>query len=281
MLAIVPLVLGALLPAVPIIMFLQYLGIDWLVSAVSLLAFSVAILVLRMLVDRQRHWPNLRLWLGDVAIGFVVACITQGVMLLTGWAAGWYRIAPAALPSVLSGVLQALVVYIMVGIMEELMSRAWMLPNLAQWMRGFMHPKAALLLAWFLSSAVFGVLHIFNDNASITSTLLLVGAGLMLGVPMLVMGDIGLAVGLHIGWNWFMGAVSGLPVSGGAVGAALLQTTAVGPEAMTGGAFGPEAGLLGAIGMVLCVMMTLLVARRRGPLRLAEEVTDYQRASII
>jgi hypothetical protein len=53
-----------------------------------------------------------------------------------------------------------------------------------------------------------------------------------------------LPIGLHLGWNFFEGAVFGYPVSGMNLSPNLLVQEARGPAWITGGTFGPEAGLV-------------------------------------
>ena len=76
----------------------------------------------------------------------------------------------------------------------------------------------------------------------------IVAAGLMLGLPYLLTGKLGLSIGLHIGWNLFQGNVFGFPVSGfEPSGATVFAIEQAGPPILTGGAFGPEGGLLGLL----------------------------------
>ncbi len=70
------------------------------------------------------------------------------------------------------------------------------------------------MLAWFASSIALGVLHVFNPNASLISTLYLVLAGLFLGLGLVMTGSLAIPIGLHITWNFFQGNVFGFPVSG-------------------------------------------------------------------
>ena len=100
----------------------------------------------------------------------------------------------------------------------------------------------------------------------------------MLGISPVFTGSIAMAVGAHIGWNWFMGAVFGFAVSGTDVaGGSLIRITVSGPELWTGGAFGPEGGLLGLLGVaVLAGLMLFRIYRRHGELRLVSSLSDYR-----
>ena len=97
-----------------------------------------------------------------------------------------------------------------------------------------------------LSSVVFGLAHIFNPNAGWISTLGIIAAGFFLAFGYLRTRQLWLPIGLHIGWNFFLGPVFGFPVSG-LEPFHLLGLNVSGPDLITGGAFGPEAGLVGLV----------------------------------
>ncbi len=245
----------------------------------TLLAISTGALLSRWLLDRQKPHAAPHA-LRDAAAGFIIAGIAQTVIFVTALAAGWLHIESTAFASASGGsglpIAQALGIYTCVGIYEELAVRGYLLPNIAQSLARLIGVRWALLAAWLLTALIFGAAHLANPHASALSTLLIVGAGLMLGLSPLLTGSISLAVGVHIGWNWFMGAVYGFAVSGTRVSnGSIFHTTLSGPELWTGGAFGPEAGILGIIGnSIAALLMMLWIRRQRGALRLAGELSE-------
>ena len=98
-----------------------------------------------------------------------------------------------------------------------------------------------------LSSSVFALLHLTNENSSAMSTLGLFVNALLFASAVLLSGRLSTAIGLHIAWNFFEGAVFGFPVSGDKEGASLVAIVQGGPPLWTGGRFGPEAGLVGIL----------------------------------
>lgn len=128
-----------------------------------------------------------------------------------------------------------LLAFLLVGWNEEILSRGYHLQTLA----------SGLNLFWgiVLSSAIFGVLHLSNPNATWSSAVGIFLAGMFLAYGYVRTHSLWLPIGLHIGWNTFEGVVFGFPVSGLKV-YPLTRISVEGPELLTGGNFGPEAGLV-------------------------------------
>jgi hypothetical protein len=157
--------------------------------------------------------------------------------------------------------------FLCVGIYEELVSRGYQLRNAAEGLNlPGVGPRGAVLLAWVLSSVLFGYLHAANPSATPLSTFNVALAGLMLGFGYVLTGELAIPIGLHVTWNFFQGAVFGFPVSGLSVaGATFLSTDQGGPALWTGGPFGPEGGLLAPGAMAVGILLTALWVRlRRG-----------------
>jgi hypothetical protein len=99
----------------------------------------------------------------------------------------------------------------------------------------------------------------------------------MFGLPVILTGRLGFAVGLHFAWNFAQGTLFGFPVSGNDFeGAALVRTRLTGPTEWTGGPFGPEAGLLAVVMLAAGSLLILLwAARVEGRLRVADQLAHY------
>jgi hypothetical protein len=156
-------------------------------------------------------------------------------------------------------------IFVIVGWQEELLSRGYHLQTLASGMN----------LVWgvLISSAVFGLLHLGNPNATWVSAAGIFFAGLFLALGFLRTGQLWLSIGLHIGWNFFEGIVFGFPVSG-LTTFPLMRITVSGPTVWTGGAFGPEAGLIVLPAIAIGAGLILLYSRSRaGPAASGEPPT--------
>ena len=111
-----------------------------------------------------------------------------------------------------------------------------------------------------ITSALFAILHATNENASLLSTFGLFVNGLLFSAAVLTTGRLSAAIGLHMSWNLFEGAILGFPVSGDKEAASLLGIRQLGSTIVTGGEFGPEAGIVGVAASL--VGIAVLVALR-------------------
>jgi hypothetical protein len=150
-----------------------------------------------------------------------------------------------------------LVLFIIVGYQEELLSRGYHLQNLVDGLN--------LPLGILLSSSVFALLHLGNPSADWVSTAGILFAGIFLAYAWVRTGKLWLPIGLHIGWNFFEGTIYGFPVSGTG-GFHFIRQTVSGPKLVTGGGFGPEAGLVVIPALALGALAIWWYSRRRSVL---------------
>jgi membrane protease YdiL (CAAX protease family) len=95
-------------------------------------------------------------------------------------------------------------------------------------------------------SALFGVAHIQNPSSTPLSTANTALAGVLLAVAYLKTRGLWLPLGLHWAWNFFLGPVFGLPVSGftSIFQPYLLKAQSGGPAWLTGAQYGPEGSII-------------------------------------
>lgn len=206
-------------------------------------------------------------WWMDLGFGLFLGALLMTGIFLAELAFGWLAVTGTFVAvgdgSFFPAILAPIVLFLCVGFYEELMSRGYQLTNMAEGL-GFLGPRAAVLLAWVISSSVFGLLHLGNPNATFLSTFNIALAGILLGTGYVLTGRLGIPIGLHITWNFFQGNVFGFPVSGlGTVGATVFEIKQGGPALWTGGPFGPEAGLFDPIATVLGSLLIFLWVRAR------------------
>ena len=211
-------------------------------------------------------------WWLDLLFGMALGALLMTTVFLVQSGLGWVTVT-GSFESLVPGapfwlaVLVPATLFVCVGFYEELVSRGYQLRNAAEGLNSSsLGPRGAVLLAWALSSAIFGYLHAANPNATILSTANVALAGLMLGCGYVLTGELAIPIGLHVTWNFFQGTVFGFPVSGLRIeGATFLSIEQGGPDLWTGGPFGPEGGLLAPAAMALGILLTALWVRlRRG-----------------
>lgn len=269
-------------------------AVDLTVSPVFLAANGVAALVAalisvwlagRFLDRRPFSGFGMRLkdrdWWLDLGFGlFLGALLMTGVFLTEVWA-GWIEVigafeTPGGGPF-FPAILAPAALFLCVGVLEELVSRGYQLTNMAEGLNfPSLGPRGAILLAWVLSSSLFGLLHLPNPGATLVSTVNIAFAGLLLGVGYILTGRLAIPIGLHVTWNFFQGNVFGFPVSGiEPIGATFISIEQGGPLLFTGGAFGPEAGLLDIAATVIGSLLTWLWVRvRSGKATLEASLAD-------
>lgn len=117
---------------------------------------------------------------------------------------------------------------------EELLFRGYLLQRLIESVGA---PAAVLIL-----SALFGLGHLGNPSATVFSTANTVLAGILFSLAYLRTRALWLPIGLHFAWNFLLGPVFSLPVSGILTSPVLLHPVLNGHAWLTGGAYGPEGG---------------------------------------
>ncbi|HLL38295.1 MAG TPA: type II CAAX endopeptidase family protein [Rubrobacteraceae bacterium] len=242
-------------------------------SATSLVAAVASMWLAGRFFDRRLFSGfGLRLdraWWLDLCFGLALGALLMAGIFSVELAAGWITVTgtfetadegPFAI-----AILFPLVTFLCVGISEELFSRGYQLTNIAE---GLDYPdlgaRGAVLMAWAISSLLFGLLHLSNPGATAISTINIAFAGLLLGVGYILTGRLAIPIGLHITWNFFQGNVFGFPVSGlEPIGAMFISIEQGGPTLFTGGVFGPEAGLLGIAATIVGSLLIWLWVRAR------------------
>jgi membrane protease YdiL (CAAX protease family) len=221
-------------------------------------------------------------WWVNFVFGLGLGAFLMAIIFLVGWLTGSLQVTGffevyGQGSSFLSGFIQGLIFFILVGIYEELLSRGYHLINLAEGLNSkFLGERWALILAYLISSVIFGLLHLDNPSATWVSTINIALAGVFLGLGMVLTGSLAIPIGLHITWNFFQGNVFGFAVSGINLGASVIGTEPIRHEWLIGNAFGPEAGVLSVIVMVLGGILTIVWVRRRHGLHLQTALAVYE-----
>lgn len=205
---------------------------------------------------RALGWTLHRGWLKDLALGSVVGFVSLvGCALIASVTGGLrFSFAPTStLPAVWPTLISSFFIFVLGAAAEEV------------WFRGY--PLQTLLRAWVWwaalipSSVFFGLVHLLNPNVAPRFTLVnTMLAGVWLAMAYLRTRSLWFPLGVHWAWNWTMGALCGIPVSGitKITPAPLLRATDMGPAWLTGGAYGLEGG---AVCTLVLIVSTIFIWR--------------------
>lgn len=183
---------------------------------------------------KQHNWVQ-KLTTGT-SHGFIL--ITLSFLLI--WLSGNLNILSLELNfAVLRELFLGIIVFFAVAIGEEYLTRGYI--------QGLLKNNLGPIPAILGTSLIFAVLHIFNAHLlqSPIPILVLFIAGILLGLSREVSGGLWMPIGIHFSWNFFMGNIYGIPVSGHQIiENPVITSQADGPHLLSGGDFGLEGSIL-------------------------------------
>jgi membrane protease YdiL (CAAX protease family) len=158
--------------------------------------------------------------------------------------------------------------FLMVGLLEEYLTRGYLLFTLSRgfagvysWMAKSPHNKAAgFWTAAIVLSVLFGLGHRQNAGESPIGLFAAGLAGLVFCLSLWRTGSLWWAIGFHTSWDWAQSYLYGVADSGLMVQHHLLATHPLGKPLMSGGATGPEGSVfvLLILALVVCIVMLTL-----------------------
>ncbi len=159
--------------------------------------------------------------------------------------------------NLLGWVILFLFAYIIQGSAEEILARGWMLQVIGARYKPW--------LGVLITSIVFALLHSGNDGANVLAVINLFLIAILLSLFVMKDKSIWSACGWHTAWNWTMGNIFGLSVSGTKDKTSLMNFDTVGNELFSGGEFGIEASVILTLILALFIVLQLnyLLMRNR------------------
>lgn len=136
---------------------------------------------------------------------------------------------------------------------EEIYCRGWALTYFAK--------RHSILFAIFASNIVFILPHLGNSGFDIMSIVNIFIIGILFAVIFLKYDNIWICGGIHTAWNFLLGPVFGLNVSGEAAHS-LLKFSAISPNIFNGGTFGPESSLIVTFVVIVAIVISLYVLKK-------------------
>ncbi len=197
-------------------------------------------------------------WFRDLLVGSAIGIGSLALAAAIATAGGGlgFTFSPAGiLPQVAKTLVLSGVLFIIAAVAEETLFRGYPLQTLTR--------ARLAVLGVVLTSVPFAAVHLQNPNVAQGFTFVNTAlAGVWLAVAYLRTRSLWFPLGVHWAWNWALGSLFGLPVSGITRIAPhpLLQATDRGPAWLTGGSYGIEGGLACTITLVVS---TLFIWRTR------------------
>ena len=183
--------------------------------------------------------------------GILSICMAVGPLLLSGQVV-LMSITPENILT--PGFASALVLFIFVGINEELFFRGFVMTVLK--------PTGSRAMIVLFSSLLFGVMHLGNPNITFFAVLNIALVGVLFALLFIRTGNLWAPIGYHITWNFFQGNVFGIEVSGTQAGVSIFSVQLGGAEWLTGGAFGIEGGFMCTVAILIGIVFTLFVLKK-------------------
>lgn len=226
------------------------------VAAVAMIALAMAIYFGFARWVERREVSELALpgMVKEMGVGILIGSgLYTGCMLIL-MAMGIYRMDGL---NPVSFLVPAIASALSSGFLEELLFRGALFRIVEEWLGSW--------ISIIISSAVFGLVHLANPDATLIGALFIsVEAGLLLAAAYMVTRRLWMSIGFHVSWNYTQSAVFGGIVSGGIAEPGLIKPILNGPDLLTGGQFGLEASLTAFLLCTTTGVILLVMAVRKG-----------------
>lgn len=214
-------------------------------------------------------------WLKHLIFGFVIGAFTVCFGALIAYIFGGlnFEYNNSGFSAVGLTLLVSLFIFIGGAAFEEAFFRGYIFQTLTR-----------AKLGWFavlFTSVLFSIVHVDNPGANYISTLNTFIAGLWFAAAYWKTRTLWMPFGLHLAWNWFLGSILGIQVSGlsDMTTAPLLKATDLGPAWLSGGDYGLEGGLAATVALTVSTLLILFLPFIK-PTEEMLELTDREKESI-
>ncbi|NQY05380.1 MAG: CPBP family intramembrane metalloprotease [Flavobacteriaceae bacterium] len=210
-------------------------------------------------------------WIKEFLIGVSISLIQLSLFFLLMYLSGnlkivdYFTVNSSSYSfnySFLAGLLSEIIGLIVGTSVEEIFFRAFLFYITYETLRVLKKdPNKRTLITLILIAPLFGIAHIFNDGATIISTINLAVDAIIIYLPFLITGRLGMSIGMHFSWNLFLGALFGFPISGNIAKVSVISINTPN-NIFSGGVFGPEGSVLYILLVIIALVLILYWKKR-------------------
>lgn len=172
-----------------------------------------------------------------ILVAFILLC-TKSVRLENGIMS----------PYIFKSLIIQLIVFIFVGINEELFARGYCINILKE-------NRILWGIPIVVSSVIFSLMHSMNEGISALAYINLFLFGIFMGCIYIKTKSLWMCIGYHTTWNYFQGPVFGFLVSGASTDS-IYKIKIINSNIINGGSFGPEGGIVVTILLVVSILIS-------------------------
>lgn len=197
---------------------------------------------------------NIKKSFKELSLGLLFGAISMSIVFFILILTGSAKVTTSfSNPNFSMSLITSLILFIFVGINEEMFARGYCIKVLEQ-----TNKKWVPLI---VSSAIFSIMHGINPGVTILSLLNIFLVGILLGYMFIKTNNLWLPIGYHITWNYFQGNIFGFLVSGNTT-EGLYTTEGIGNTIVNGGDFGPEGGIIVTIVILISILLVYLLTNK-------------------
>jgi len=225
-----------------------------IISCFDLVGNFLLLCVFIKFIDKENFKAvgfNLSHRLKDIIVGIVLGLGIMGLAML-----GLLFFSEIEIETInYSGkdLVQILLIYIIVALVEETLLRGYVLKNLMYSFNKY--------VALFVSSLLFAVMHIANPNIDELSFIGLFLAGILLGISYIFTKNLWFPIALHFSWNFFQ-SLFGFNVSGQDI-YSLIEFNITEKNIINGGDFGFEGSIFSIIVQIILIVSIFIYYQRK------------------
>jgi len=242
----------------------EHQGIKFIVELSGLIFVLGITWIFRRYIDNKSFVSmgySIKGRLKDCIYGILTGFVLISIGFLVLYYAGFLEVTNAVFNAEL--VVGSFFFFLVAAMIEEVIFRGYVLNNLMEYGNKY--------VALLISSVLFALIHGMNPNLTIIAMVNLAIAGGVLGISYIYTRNIWFPVFLHVSWNYFQGPIYGFEVSGNQTMSVITQNIN-GNELITGGDFGFEGSVILTFLMIIMIIVTDRIMRKK--LKLQNIVTE-------